>query len=215
MQATYLQDYNIKMECVQNGVDTDYFVPLNKEGKRELRNELHLRNVRTFLVLGLLLPRKNNSLIIDAFKEVGDSFGQLIIVGGGPEDESLKKRAANNPNIIFTGHTSAPLEYLQASDFLISASLAEGLPNTVLEAISCGLIPLLSDIMPHKELVENSNISHIFQRNSVEDLVELLNETGSWDVEEQSRLARELAVERYGVKTLAHRYEKIYESAIN
>lgn len=215
MQTTYLQDYNIKMECVQNGVDTDFFVPLNKDGKRELRNKLHLSNVQTFLVLGLLLPRKNNSLIIDAFKEVGDSLGQLIIVGGGPEDELLKKRAANNSNIIFIGHTNAPLEYLQASDFLISASLAEGLPNTVLEAISCGLIPLLSDIMPHKELVENSNISHIFHRSSVEDLVELLKETSSWNVEEQSRLARELAVERYGVKSLAHRYENIYESILN
>lgn len=214
MQATYLQDYNIEMECVQNGVDTDFFVPLGNEQKRELRNRIGLRDVPSFLVLGLLLPRKNNALIIDAFNIIGNSLGQLIIVGGGPEEDFLKKKANGNPNILFIGQTNTPLEYIQACDFLISSSLAEGLPNTVLEAISCGLVPLLSDITPHKELVEDSSICHIFKRDSIDDLVGLLKESNNWDIEEQSRLARELALERHGVRSLAIQYEKIYEKAI-
>jgi len=211
MQRSYSQDYNINMECVQNGVDTDYFIPLTGENKSALRKKIGIKDVRTFLVLGLLLPRKNNALIIDAFKSIDNSVGQLLIVGGGAEEALLKKKAQNNPNIVFIGQTNNPLEYIQASDILISASLSEGLPNTVLEGLSCGLIPILSDIEPHRELVEESKISHLFIRNSVESLTTLLKETSKWDCVEQSRCARELALSRYGVRALAYHYEKIYE----
>lgn len=214
MQTIYNHDYNIKMECVQNGVDTNFFCPLSDEKKRLLRKKLGLRDARTFLVLGLLLPRKNNAIIIDAFKRVDSTFGNLIIVGGGPEEGALKKKAQDVSNILFVGQTDAPLEYIQSSDFLISASLAEGLPNTVLEAISCGLIPLLSDITPHKEIVDNTCVSHLFKRNSVEDLLRLLKEIKNWDLKDQSRFARELAMSNHGVRTLALQYEKIYEKAV-
>lgn len=215
MQDTYLRDYGIKMECVQNGVDTDYFVPLSREIKKALRKELGLKDIRTFLVLGLLLPRKNNALIIDAFKNIHPSLGQLIIVGGGPEYEFLKERARYNRNILFIGHTDTPLNYIQVSDILISASLAEGLPNTVLEAISCGVVPLLSDITPHKELVSDTLISHLFEKDSVEDLTRLLKETNGWEMGTQSHYARNLALNKYGVRALASQYKHIYNKAMN
>ena len=61
-------------------------------------------------------------------------------------------------------------DYLQAADIFISTAVSEGLPNTVLEALSSGLPCILSDIGPHREIIEkNVGAGKLFKlRDSVE-----------------------------------------------
>lgn len=209
MASQYKSLYGIHMECVQNGVNTDYFKPASYQTKLDLRKKYGFGNDLIYLVLGILAERKNNTTIIDAFKKIDDFNGILVFVGDGPQAELLRKMASGYKNIIFHGPTSTPLDFLQMSDFLISASLAEGLPNTVLEAISCGLIPILSDIEPHLEIVDDMPIKHIFQRESSTELQRLLKESPQWDIEIQSKNSREVA-HGFGVRNLAEKYEAIY-----
>ena len=62
-------------------------------------------------------------------------------------------------------------EYLGASNYFISASLAEGLPNSVLEAMACGLPCILSNIPPHVEIHEmNKDSSLMFDIKDVKGL---------------------------------------------
>jgi hypothetical protein len=55
-------------------------------------------------------------------------------------------------NIHFVGQIADPSDELRQADILISASKSEGMPNSVLEAISYGLHCFLSDIYPHRYL---------------------------------------------------------------
>lgn len=216
LQQTFFVENTIHTECVQNGVNTDFFSPVSIKRKEEIRRILNMKNITTFLILGSLRDRKNNALLIKAIKNLAPNFaGQFVFVGNGPEEKRLKEMAEGYSNIIFAGLTDKPIDYLQASDFLISCSLAEGLPNTVLEAISCGVVPILSDIEPHLELVQNTCIEHVFKRNSVEDLLNKLYDTRKVDISKESYEARQIAVNNFGITTLASNYEQIYKKIIN
>ena len=215
IQSILKNEYDMEVECVQNGVNTDFFIPPTAEQKIALRKELKLPlDKRIHLVLGSLRERKNNSLIIDALKKLNQDSICFVFVGTGPEEEMLKQKASDLDCVIFTGLTKTPIKYLQASDILVSASLAEGLPNTVLEALSCSLPCILSDIDPHKELIEGTKAGLIFDRNSVDDLCAKFVDSNIWDMKVKSQEARNIAVENFGVRSLAEKYEMIYKKVL-
>ena len=153
-------------------------------------------------------------LIIDALRKLNQDKITIVFVGNGPEEEMLRQKAAGNNNIFFAGLTKTPIKYLQSADVLVSSSLAEGLPNTVLEALSCGLPCILSDIDPHKELIEGTEAGVIFNRNSVDELCGRFIDSYQWDMRKKSQEARKIAVENFGVRSLAEKYERIYEKVL-
>lgn len=215
IQSILKNEYGMDVECVQNGVNTDFFLPSSEEQKMVLRKELGLPlDKRVYLVLGSLRDRKNNSLIIDAMGKLNQDEITVVFVGNGPEEDMLKQKAAGNNNIIFAGLTKTPIKYLQSADVLVSSSLAEGLPNTVLEALSCGLPCILSDIDPHKELIEGTEAGLIFNRYSVDDLCAKLIDSHMWNMKIKSQVARSIAVENFGVCSLAEKYEMIYKKVL-
>lgn len=213
IQNILKNEYQISAECVQNGVNTDFFKPLNFEEKLNLRKRLNMPlDKKIYLVLGSFRHRKNNSLIVDAFKKINPQDAIVVFVGRGAEEELLKESAKGFENIIFVGHTNTPIDYLQASDILISASFAEGLPNTVLEAMACGLPCMLSNIGPHKEIIENTDAGVIFDETNVDDLCSSIKRTTTWNIKEMAKIAREVAVKNFGIRSLASKYETIYRS---
>ncbi len=211
LKSIYENDYHIKVKVVSNCVDTSYFTPVDENKKKELRNVTGIsEDKKKYLVLGRLSERKNVGMIINAFKSVASQDIQLVIVGCGPEEERLMQEACGDNRIMFLGKTGSPLNYLQASDVLISSSLSEGLPNAVLEALSCGLPCILSDIEPHIEILEGTNAGVIFDRFCVEELRGVINDSISWDCKKMSCAARDVAIEKYSVETLARGYVGIY-----
>lgn len=215
IQRIFKEEYGMDVECVQNGVNTDYFKPVSKKDKDSIRKELNLPiGKRILLVLGVLIPRKNNSLIIEALRQIEDDSIKVVFVGSGSEESLLKKQSEGDERIIFAGATSLPIKYLQASDILISSSLAEGLPNTVLEALSCGLPCILSDIDPHKELIEGAEAGLLFENNNLVSLIDSISNSLKWDIETMSKKARMVAVNNFDVCTLASKYEAIYNKLL-
>lgn len=215
MQRAFKEQVNIDMKVVQNGVNTDYFKPVDVKTKRELRQKLQLpEGKRIYLALGVLLERKNNALIIDAFKKIQNNDSIILFVGAGQQEKMLKEKACNTNNIVFAGSTSKPLDYLQAADILVSSSLAEGLPNTVLEAMACGLPTILSDIEPHKELIEGTTAGVLFKNNDVEDLYRAILNSQSWDLDSMSSESRTIAENQFSIQSLAEKYEKVYSDVL-
>src|SRR5690625_1499928 len=79
------------------------------------------------------------------------------MLGGGELQSACKALAGQTNNILIRGAVQNVTQYLQASDYFISCSKAEGLPMAVIEALACGLPCLLSDIRPHAEFFELSD----------------------------------------------------------
>jgi glycosyltransferase involved in cell wall biosynthesis len=200
-----------RLTCIQNGVDDDQFAPV--DGKVMLRQRLGLPSDRClYISIGSLIKRKDPETIIKAFLQ-RDTFkpASLVFVGTGDLEHTLRQQYGAYPEIIFKGFVNNVSEYLQASDFFISASVSEGLPNTVLEALGCGVPVLLSDIPSHQEILTiNSDAGALFRCADINGLSHAMNQLS----ERNSSLMREAALhivhDKLNARSMARQYQAIY-----
>jgi glycosyltransferase involved in cell wall biosynthesis len=114
---------------------------------------------RYFLCVGRLVPEKRMEDIIKAYL-LNPRGVSLVIVGdnaaAGQYMNGLRKLAENTPSVIFTGYQFGTVleELFSNARAFITASELEGLPITLLEALSYGIMCVTSDIGPHRELME-------------------------------------------------------------
>ena len=141
-------------------------VPINDKTKihSNIIERYGLDSENFFLSLGRLVQDKNPDYIIKAFIESGIKEKKLVIAGSNDADpfyvESLHKLAEGHDNIVFTGSVYADDKEKLLSDcmaFCIPSTL-EGLPITLLEAMSYGKICIASDIQANKEALGDFGI---------------------------------------------------------
>ncbi len=158
----------IETEIISNGIVTkDY--QKSDDMMQSRQNELGLpENKKIMLASGSLIKRKAPEVIIEAFHLLNRKDISLLFIGSGVLEERLRKQYESE-NIIFKGSVKNVYDYLDRSDYYVSASLSEGLPNSVLEAISMELPVLLSDIPAHKEIVGDDYL-YLFNATDIQEL---------------------------------------------
>ena len=204
---------NLKLPYIQNGVDTEKFIPLSSEEKDSLKEKLNIdKEKRIYITVGSLIPRKDVRTVIEGFKLYNKNNSSILLIAGdGFEKDNLK--AISDKNIIFLGNISNVIEYLQLSDCFISASLAEGLPNAVLEAMACGLPTVLSDIPSHREIYENEK-GNFFNIKDITKLASLLDLKDD-EFDKQHMLSLKIIKEKFSAKVMSEKYQKVYMEKIN
>nr|WP_321459181.1 glycosyltransferase [uncultured Vibrio sp.] len=199
-----LKDVGIESDAIQNGVkgfvESSDTPTVLQEYKKPI-----------YISVGSLIPRKNMGLLVDAFQQLpNESAGSLIILGDGPLKNELQAKAGSNVGLL--GNVSNVHEYLSASDYFVSTSLSEGLPNTVLEALSAGLPVVLSDIDSHKEIAHESELAcQLFSLSSGELELKTKLSKAPNDFNENSRVeANRIAREVFSAKQMSEKYQKLY-----
>lgn len=131
------------------------------------------------LFLGRLVPEKGIRYLVEAFKQV-KTDKKLVIAGGSSDTDAfaneLKGLAKDDDRIIFTGFVQGQLLdelYSNAYIYTLPSNL-EGMPLSLLEAMSYGNCCLVSDISECTEVVEDKAL--IFKKSDVNDLREKLQE---------------------------------------
>ena len=175
---------------------------------RKVATELNIsNNIKVWLFIGNLIPRKNPLFLISAFKKMKLKDTILMIMGDGPLMEECQVAIAEDSNIKLIGAQPGTLEYLQISDFYISASYSEGFPTAVLEAMSVGVLPVLSDINPHIEMVSNLSNSCIFKNDDFVSLSKIISENM---VSPTKLKPREYLLSHFSAHIMQKRYVKCY-----
>ena len=201
--------YGISAACIQNGVDTEKYSPAGKAEKAKLREKLGLEKAgKYFLTAGSLIPRKNIEILIRAFLKY--SGGNLLVLGDGPEKEKLTALCKDRQNIHLAGNAGNADEYMKAADFYLSASTGEGLPNTVLEAISSGLPVVVSDIAPHREIFAKTDHQYFFPPGDEKALIHLIGEINKDDHAALQKKMRSTAEGNFNAKFMAAKYQDLY-----
>lgn len=168
-----LEHYGLSSVTVRNGVDQKVFRPAPLESKMVLRERLGYSPDRiVFISTGGCSERKQTWKLVKVFKELCIEYPvELHILGGGPLLEECRITSRDVSPIVIHGPLDTTVPYLQAADFFISASSSEGMPLAVLEGLSCGLPALLSDIPPHREIYDLSEMNgsiRLFEEESSE-----------------------------------------------
>jgi glycosyltransferase involved in cell wall biosynthesis len=146
-----------------NPVDTDLFSPCTPEERVRIREDLKIgQDTPLAVFVGRLDPQKELPWLIGAFakvvKELPDA--RLALVGDGSLRNEIQQLVASldlDRNVIFTGRLpmGGVLKWLQAGDLFTLISAIEGLPCSLIEAMSAGLPSVVSNIPAHTQLIDN------------------------------------------------------------
>ena len=133
------------IRVLRNGVDMDFFKPLEREAAR---GRLGMTR-KTLLSVGNLLEFKGHGVVISALSLLPQC--ELIVIGDGPDRgnfETLARQCGVAERVRFVGSIDqAELrDYYAAADALVLASSREGWPNVLLEAIACGTPVIASNV---------------------------------------------------------------------
>lgn len=168
----FKKTYNRDTHFIPNGItQPDIF------DSKIISSKYNLNKDSYFLFLGRIVPEKGIHYLIDAYSEV-KTDKKLVIAGGASDTDSyyeeLKRKAQNNKNIIFTGFVQGQeLEELYSNAYVyVLPSDLEGMPLSLLEAMSYGNCCLTSDIDECATVMEDYGVT--FKQSSVEDLANKL-----------------------------------------
>lgn len=174
VQDYFKQTYNRDTIFIPNGVNKP-----NKKEANKIYDKFNLCKDGYILFLGRLVPEKGIKYLIEAFKAV-KTDKKLVIAGGSSDSQNyvneLKDLANNNSRIVFTGFVQGQiLEELYSNAYMYCLpSDLEGMPLSLLEAMSYGNCCLVSDIPECSEVIEEHAVT--FKKSSVEDLHHKLQE---------------------------------------
>lgn len=132
-----------RVHAIANGIDTDFWSPLSQP----------IAGDPLILWVGRLVEDKNPLAVVDVFERVTSSLpeAKLAIAGDGPLMEALRARVSHSAvghRIQLHGERS-PVELRElyrAAGAMLSTSIREGLPLTLLEGLATGISPVAPDL---------------------------------------------------------------------
>lgn len=172
VQKYFLDTYGRKTRFIPNGVNR----PVIHEAEI-IKDKFGLEKDTYILFLGRLVPEKGLRYLIQAFKQV-KTDKKLVIAGGSSDTDEfaseLWEMAKDDDRIIFTGFVQGQeLDELYSNAYVYTLpSDLEGMPLSLLEAMSYGNCCLVSDIDECASVVEDKAL--IFKKSDVNDLKEKL-----------------------------------------
>jgi glycosyltransferase involved in cell wall biosynthesis len=170
VQGYFKDTYGRETHFIPNGVSR----PEIREPEG-ITKKFGLHKDEYILFLGRIVPEKGIRYLIEAFKNVKTTKNLIIAGGASDTDEflnELKLLADGDERIIFTGFVQGQLlEELYSNAYLyILPSDLEGMPLSLLEAMSYGNCCLTSNIAECTEVVEDKAV--VFQKSDVTDLIQ-------------------------------------------
>ena len=186
-----------------SGVDAEEFHP----GASSVEADLLPRPRVMFT--GRLHPQKNLPLLLEAWTEVARRGpANLILVGPGNDRQRLIELAASlgiSDRVQFVGAVDNPADYLRAADIFVLPSVAEGMSNSLLEAMATALPCVVSGIGGNTDLIADGQTGRLVMEPTAEawsrTLLELLENPRRRPPARQ----RPRAADRPGIRTRSRR----------
>ena len=214
----------LKLRQFRNGVDTGRYTPLLYHEKIRAKAAIGLENDIMFLFVGRLSPEKRVREFIEVWAEL---FAEepvkpkihLVIIGKGPEEENIKAAVAKlevAQSVTLAGPIDEPLPYYRAADVFVLPSISsEGLSNSMLEAMACGVSIMASRVGGAKDAVVEGQSGCFFDTFSRQEIKQCLRryiaDRGlSVRMGEQARLT---AVSCYSMNRVAEEMLEIYKES--
>lgn len=152
---------NAKNVCYVPGVGVDTAFFSGTAGKRdELLSEISAEKDSIILLsVGELSDRKNHSVSIKALSKISNKNVHLVIAGTGEKKEeflSLADELGVSDRVHLLGFRTDIAELLKSADIFLFPSLQEGLPVALMEAMSCSLPVICSEIRGNIDLIDET-----------------------------------------------------------
>jgi len=220
MRSILVNDYGLvdRFTVIPTGIDIR---PYKKANGDALRAEWGWQDDRVIISAGRLAEEKNWVTLLQAFAlaQQSQSNLRLVLIGNGPQSETLKQLAGElgiTEHVKFTGQvpfTEIP-NYLKAADLFAFASLTETQGIVTMEAMAAGLPVVAVDASGTKDILTDGEQGFLVQ-NDTQDLangiIKLIENPGLMSKFKSAALKTSRT---YDNKRLARKMLKVYEQAI-
>ena len=211
VQRYFLETYGRETVYIPNGVNRPEIYPAD-----QIRQQWGLEKDGYILFLGRLVPEKGIHYLIEAYKQL-QTDKKLVIAGGISDTDAygrkLKAMAGSNGNILFTGFVQGRiLEELYSNAYLyVLPSDVEGMPLSLLEAMSYGNCCVVSDIPECTEVVEDKAV--VFPKGDVVCLANCLQDLccEGGKVLDMKNTARSFICSKYNWDDITQRTLELYQ----
>ncbi len=223
-----------KINHIYNGVDTLKFSSNNSHNditSEYLPKNFLPENSLVFGTVGRMAEVKNQLFFIRAFLELIQTYPQyqtkarLVLVGDGilmqPAqllvEDFCSRNHCENQLVFFAGKSDQADQYLRLMDVFVLPSLAEGISNTILEAMATSLPVIATDVGGNSDLVVENETGFIIPVNNIQKLTQVMK---IYIDNERLRLSHGLAgrrriTEHFSMQKMVSSYEQVYEKVLN
>ena len=196
-----------KIEIINNGV----FIP-------EENTNIFTNDQINITIVSRLVSHKNIKKIIRAISDLNDPLIYLNIIGDGPELNQLQQislESNNKDNIIFHGKLNRDdiNHIFLKSDIYIQASNYEGLPHSLLEAMSYGIPVLCTPVGECKEILGNEDRGYILDlpvtKNNIKSKIsEIIGEKNI--ANKKGERGKDFITEKYNLTNSFNLYKNLF-----
>jgi len=215
-----LETDDIPIKVIPNAIDLTRFTPLlswEKERREDGRT--------TLLFVGRLIKFKNVEMLLEAISIVKEQTQMpfvLKVIGDGIERPNLEEQAGElglGSHVQFCGwvERSKIVSHYQLVDIFVTASVWEGMPNTVLEAMACGLPIIASEIQGCEDLVRRGVNGYLVPVQDAHAMAEAILQLldNKFERRRMGRESRRIVEQTFAWERIAEEYAGVYTRVSN
>jgi glycosyltransferase involved in cell wall biosynthesis len=217
--ASTIADRPDKVQVVMNGVDVDHFAPRPDDGA--LRRELGIAaEAPIILSVGRLEAVKAHDTMLRAFARLRGGRGPgetavLLLVGDGAENDRLQQLTSElgvSEAVRFAGWRNDVEAAHAAAALFTLTSTSEGTSIALLEAMSAGVCPVVSDVGGNAAVLGPGLAHRLVPSGDVQAIAAGWRDALADEARRRgdARAARARVIERFSIAATVRQYEKIY-----
>lgn len=200
-----------KVEVIYNGIRTNHYIPLS---------EPRVQTERVVVLPARWHVHKGHRIILEAWKLLKENQvpGKLVLMGDGIDKNNIDLNAliveyGIVDSVALLGEVSDMRGAYQSADIVAISSLTEAMPLALVEGMSSGLVPVVTDVGDMRKMIGAAGF--ICQAGNALDLSRALERAllaDDSEIKTRSELSRALAVENYDIGITASKYQDKWSS---
>lgn len=165
--------------------------------------------------IGHISKVKNHLLLCQAVTELTNNGAPIeLYMFGRPVSEDIVNgiKNLNNPHIHMLGQVENPRQYLHNADVFCMSSVIEGMPISLIEALSCGLTPICTAVGGIVDIVEDGKNGFLSQDMTVESYVKAIERYLALTDNQKAEMKQQSikSAQKYSIEECAKQYEVLF-----
>ena len=211
-----------RIHAIGNGVDTAQLQPADPARRAEARSRCGLGEGLVAVAVGRMAEEKNPLGLVDAWRKARAMLpadARLIWVGDGSMRQEVETRIRAEgleDSFLLAGYSDAVPQWLAAADLFLLSSRNEGMANTLLEAMACGLPSVATAVSGTHQLLSATGAGKVVPIGDMAAFSEAIVELARAPDQRacMGAHAREVIVSNYSINAVTERMLVLYENIL-